>query len=76
MPVGTPGEGSYIVHTFMAEVGDVTSQTCETEIASSSDFRGQGGNFTSATYNRLPISGKYYSSTKVSNISYVEEGDY
>jgi hypothetical protein len=69
--------GNLVLHTFMAEVSDVSVYECTQSLPGSSQFRGQGsgGKFISASFRRLgDHTGKYFSGQIVHSPSYVDEG--
>jgi hypothetical protein len=75
MPV--EGTGNFKLHTFKAEVNQVDTYLYTTEIVGSEQFRGQGGTFMSASYNRLEdVSGGVFAGKVVHAPTYVEEDDY
>jgi hypothetical protein len=53
MSKGDQGGGNFVVHTFMAEVRQVTNFLYTISLPSSKDFRGQGGVLLEARYQRL-----------------------
>lgn len=59
------GNGNFKLHTFMAEKIKFTNYMCKTGLPSSSDFRGNGGDYSSAQFNRLGIVGEDLYSGKV-----------
>lgn len=72
MPVSELGE--FVLHTFMAELGETEVYTCITDLPASSEFRGQGGDLLSANFSRLNVKGgEYFQGRKVFNYSYIEE---
>ena len=74
MPVG--GGGSFVLHTFMAEVNDVVMFACTTSLPGSDQFRGQGGNMMSANFSRIGSrGGDVFSGKIVYAPTYVEEED-
>jgi len=73
-PMPVSGGGSFKLHTFMAEVSDVTMIACTESLPASSEFRGQGGNLMSANFTRLNIKGgNVFSGKKVYAPVYVDE---
>ena len=69
-----PVNGGFLLHTFMAEVNDVTMYACTSSLPGSGEFRGQGGNLVSANFSRLGAKGgNAFSGRKVSAPNYVEE---
>ncbi len=75
MPVAG-GSGNFVLHTFMAERTDVKVYLCTDSLPSSEEFRGQGGNLMSASFNRLlNVEGETFSGQETSNPEYVEESD-
>jgi len=76
MSKGDQGEGDFYVHTFMAEITQVDSYMYTTSLPESTEFRGQGGNFISASFNRLTDrSGQVFSGKAMYSPSYVEEDE-
>lgn len=74
MSKGEQGEGDFYVHTFMAEITQVDSYMYTTSLPESTEFRGQGGNFISASFNRLvDRSGHVFSGKVMHSPEYVEE---
>jgi hypothetical protein len=73
-PMPIASAGSFVIHSFMAETNDIDIHPCATDLPSSSDFRGQGGEFISASFSQLPIQGgNYFQGKVVHNPKYVEE---
>ena len=71
-----PINGGFLLHTFMAEVNDVTMFACTTSLPGSEQFRGQGGNMMSASFSRLGSrGGDVFSGKIVYAPTYVEEED-
>lgn len=50
MPIG---DGEFILHTFMAEENEITTYLYTEDLPSSTDMRGQNGELTSASFNKL-----------------------
>ena len=76
MSVGSPGTGTFVVHTFMAEHYDVDLYTYIEDLPKSNQFRGQGGGFYSAQFNRLNVvCGDSFGGEIVNNPTYVDEDD-
>jgi len=50
MPIGN---GTFIMHTFMAEMSDVYNYLYTNTLPDSTEFRGQGGNYISANFTKL-----------------------
>lgn len=76
MSKGDQGEGDFYIHTFMAEITQVDSYMYTTSLPESTEFRGQGGNFVSASFNRLTDrSGQVFSGKTIHSPSYVEEDE-
>jgi hypothetical protein len=74
MPVG--GGGSFMLHTFMAEVNDVVMYSCTSSLPGSEQFRGQGGNMMSASFTRLNSrGGGVFSGKIVYAPKYVDEDE-
>lgn len=66
--------GTFVLHSFMAAYNNVLINTCTTELKSSGEFRGQGGQYSSASYSQLPFkTGKYFQSKAATNEVYKEE---
>jgi hypothetical protein len=71
MPVGGR---RFILHTFMAEKNIVDYVMYTETLPGSSQFRGQGGHYMSASFSRLPdIGGKSFSGTIIHEPTYVSE---
>jgi len=74
MNIGKAGSGHFIMHTFMAEETEITNYIYTTELLESTEFRGQGGNLTSATFNRInDVSGSLFTGSATHNPKYVDE---
>lgn len=72
-PMATEG-GSFVLHTFMAEKLEFDIIAYTTNLKKSSDFRGQGGEFISASYNRLQDgSGNAFQGKLERNPTYIDE---
>lgn len=69
----TSVRGKFVLHSFMAAKQDSIIDTCDATILKSSDFQGQGGNFTSASYQRLPLTEEHYSGKSTTSELYIEE---
>lgn len=54
MPTSIPGQ--FVFHTFMATTQNSVIDTCTTVIPKSYQFSGQGGNYITASFSRLPVS--------------------
>jgi len=68
--------GDFKLHTFMGELSRIVNYMCTENLPSSSEFRGQGGDLMSASFNRLAIeNGKVFSGKKVYSPTYIEERD-
>ena len=64
----------FVLHTFMAEESEVKTYLYTEDLPSSSDMRGQGGDFVSASYNRLEGNGgKSFSGRTVKSPDFVDE---
>ena len=75
-PMPTGNAGTFVLHTFMAEVSDVDIYACTENLPASSQFRGQGGNMVSASFSRLNVKGgRVFSGKIVYSPSYVDEDD-
>jgi hypothetical protein len=70
--------GGFVLHTFMAEKNRVEVGICVSNLPSSNDFRGQGGDLISANYSRLKNEGggRLFQGKKVYQPTYVDEGSY
>lgn len=75
MPVG---QGTFVLHTFMSEKSSIENFLCATQLPSSADFRGQGGDLVSANFSRLKNEGggELFQGRQVHQPEFVEEGDY
>lgn len=66
----------FVLHTFMAEVSDLEIIACTETLPASSEFRGQGGDLMSASFNRLNVKGGgIFSGKKVYSPNYVDEDE-
>lgn len=73
MPIGNR---QFKLHTFMAEKNTLDLIVYTTNLPESSQFRGQGGNYMSASYSRLPdIGGRSFSGKIVHETRYVDEDE-
>lgn len=77
---GTPMptlEGDMVLHTFMAEKSKIINYLCTSDLPSSKDFRGQGGNLVSANFSNLRNEGrgKLFQGKEVNQPEFVDEGD-
>jgi len=73
MPVA---DGRLMLHTFGAEINDITIYECTTSLPASSEFRGQGveGGLVSAQFSRIgDRSGNYYQGREVGPPRYIDE---
>ena len=69
--------GVSVLHTFMAEKSRVDIAICVSNIPSSSDFRGQGGNLVAASYTKLKgKSSGLFQGSKTHQPTFVGEGNY
>lgn len=76
MSKGEQGAGDFYVHTFMAECSRIDNYLYTETLPGSEEFRGQGGNFTSASFNRLSDrSGTVFAGTMTCSPNYIEEDD-
>ena len=74
MPVGSVGEGDFVMHTFMAEESDIEIYLYTDTLPKSDEMRGQGGDFVSANFNRLDgEGGNNFAGRKIKNPIYIEE---
>lgn len=74
-PMPTSSSGEFVIHSFMAEEQVTNIDTCASRVLRSSDFRGQGGSFYSASYSRLAIVEDRYRASEVYNPRFREEID-
>lgn len=73
MPVG---DRRFIVHTFMAEKNEIDFIPYTQTLPQSTEFRGQGGDYMSASFSRLPdIGGKSFQGKIVGPTQYIKEDD-
>jgi len=73
-PMPTKDAGRFVLHTFMAEKTEVDIVACTSSLPGSSDFRGQGGDYTSANFSRLGVKGgNVFSGKKMYQPTFVEE---
>jgi len=76
-PMPTEG-GVLYLHTFGAELNDITIYECTTVLPASSEFRGQGleGGLISAQFSRIgDRTGQYYQGREVGPPQYIDEDD-
>ncbi len=74
MPISTAG--TFVLHTFMAEVTDVDIYACKSDLPGSEEFRGQGGTYMSASFSRLNVrGGEIFSGKIIHSPDYVDEDD-
>jgi hypothetical protein len=75
-PMPVRAAGDFVLHTFMAEVSDIDIIACTEELPASEDFRGQGGDLMSASFNRLSVKGGgVFSGKKVYAPTFVDEDE-
>lgn len=74
-PMPTKGGGEFVLHTFMAEVSDVDIYACTESLPGSSEFRGQGGDFMSASFSRLNVRGGTVFSGRIVHAPRYEDED-
>ena len=55
-PMPTTTEGHFVLQTFLAATQDDIIDSCTSVIPKSNEFTGQGGNYQSASFSRLPVS--------------------
>ena len=73
-PMPTSTTGRFVLHSFMAESQEQLIVTCATTLLTSSSFRGHGGGFSAARYNRIMVSGQpIYKASESENPKYIEE---
>jgi len=68
----------FFVHTFMAEDTRTTYYEATTNILTSNDMAGQGGDYVSASYNGLPylLNGEFaFTGQEVEKPEYMDEDD-
>jgi len=71
MPIGG---SNFVLQTFMGEESVVTTYLYTNDLPDSSDFRGQGGNLVSGSFNRLQDKGgDSYNGRVVTNPVFVNE---
>ena len=74
MPIQTAG--TFVLHTFMAEVSNFTVYACTSTLPGSSSFRGQGGDYISANFSRLNTKGgEVFSGRVVYAPTFVDEDE-
>ncbi|MHA1833661.1 MAG: hypothetical protein ACTSV7_06680 [Candidatus Baldrarchaeia archaeon] len=72
-----PALGKFVLHTFKAELSDIFIYPCTTELPGSNQFRGQGGDYMSANFSRLPhIGGQLFQGKIVNAPDDIEERDF
>lgn len=70
--------GTFVLHTFGAELNRLTIYECTTVLPASSEFRGQGleGGLMSANFSRIgDRTGEYYQGKEVGPPIYIDEDD-
>ena len=73
MPVAGP-TGTFVLHTFMAEISVVDNYVCTESLPGSDEFRGQGGDFMQASFNRLQdVGGNVFQGKVVHSPTYENE---
>jgi len=73
-PMPVKGDGSFVLHTFMAEISNIDIIACTESLPASSEFRGRGGDLMSASFTRLNVvGGTIFSGKKVYKPTYVDE---
>ena len=73
MPIGN---NRFVVHTFMAEKNEIDFVYYTQLLPGSDEFRGQGGDYMSASFSRLPdIGGRSFQGKIVGPVQYIEEDD-
>ena len=66
--------GTFVLHTFMAEKTLVDNYLCTESLPASSEFRGQGGEFMQASFNRLQdVGGNTFQGRITHAPTYVDE---
>jgi len=68
--------GTFRLHTFGAEINEISIYECTTTLPASSEFRGQGlaGGLTSASFSRIgDRTGQYYQGREVGPPQYIDE---
>jgi hypothetical protein len=66
--------GGFVLHTFGAERNKIYSYAFTKSLPGSEEFRGQGGDFISANFNRLSdVSGEVFQGKIVDNTEYLDE---
>jgi hypothetical protein len=69
-----PAIGKFVLHTFKAELSDIDIYACTDELPGSTEFRGQGGNYISGSFNRLPHrDGNLFQGKVTHSPTYIEE---
>ena len=59
-PMPTKHIGNFVVHTFYGQVETLTQAPCTDSLLESSEFKGQGGDYTSASFAKLPLTEERY----------------
>lgn len=74
-PMPTSDAGQFVLHSFMAEGQDQTTDTCTdvSSIPASASFQGQGAGLVSANFTRLVAAGQLYRSVIADGVKYIEE---
>jgi hypothetical protein len=67
-------DGTFVIHTFRAEKSTIDMYLYTQELPLSSDFRGQGGTYLSASFSRLNDKcGDSFQGKVVSALEYIDE---
>jgi hypothetical protein len=68
------GGGGFVLHTFMAEKTTVRNYLCKSSLPGSDDFRGQGGTYLSANFQRIGVKDyQVFSGKVVTDLDYIDE---
>ena len=71
MPVST--KGNFVLHSVMALLSNVYIDQCAASLPQSTDFRGQGGDYMSASFSRLSLSEERFKGKINDSGRYVDE---
>ena len=76
MSVGGRGAGDFVLHSFMASSYTTDTILCTQTLPACSEFRGQQGSLTSASFSSLPLPGGYFKGELSDTERFKDEGEY
>jgi len=72
-PMPTRHLGNFVIHTFYGQAETLTSEPCTPNLLSSNEFKGQGGQYTSANFSRLPLTEERYKKSSSEDGGHITE---